>query len=702
MRLEREQVGWSAAQLPQALAAVARRYGLHTAETGADAAMGGAGPEWWIAHRAAQLGLEAVAVQAPYRRLHASLAGCAPAVIRIEDPGAPWFVVVLAGGRSTLSVLTPELSAARIRVEELQAALAGADEAVARAEVAPLLATVSSRRRARAGERLVRERLAAQGFPIGWMLRPAAGNTFRLWAREYGLWAPGAGLVAGHAAWAVLWLLSWWWLAQGALGGHLDPGRLAGWGLLLVSAFLARLGAVAASGLLSVRIGALLKRRLLEGALRLNAEEVRAFGIGQFLGRVSEGEALENAAISGGLLGLVSVLDLALAGFVLIAAGPAGVVLTGLMAIWTVATVALAVHYFLARRRWTETRLGLTSLLVESMVGHRTRLAQGFEPRERAREDIAVESYLRISQHADRAGAWLQTVVPRGWLLGAILGLAPALAAGGLSVTALALGLGGILLAYYAFHEFADGLERVMEGAAAWSWIRPFWEAASRPAALGQTRYATAAAAGRSASPRIEVRNLHFRHVARGGTVLEGVDLSVRDGDRVLLSGPSGGGKSTLASLLAGLRTAQSGLLLLDGLDLASLGDEAWRRRVLVVPQFHENHVLMGTLAFNLLLGRGWPPDAAALQEARQVCSALGLGPLLERMPGGLNQAVGETGWQLSHGERDRVYLARALLQRPDVLILDESLAALDPRTLREVFAAVTERAPTLLLIAHP
>lgn len=63
---------------------------------------------------------------------------------------------------------------------------------------------------------------------------------------------------------------------------------------------------------------------------------------------------------------------------------------------------------------------------------------------------------------------------------------------------------------------------------------------------------------------------------------------------------------------------------------------------------------------------------------------------------------MGETGWQLSHGERDRVYLARALLQRPDILILDESLSALDPLTMCEVFAAVTERAPTLLLIAHP
>jgi ATP-binding cassette subfamily B protein len=700
--LDRERIGWPVAGLPQALAAVARSYGLHASESDADTALDGALPESWIAHCAARLELEALPVQATYRRLRTSLARCAPALIRIDGPAAPCFVVVVAGGRHTLAALTPGLHTVRIRLEDVRAALAGTAEAAAQAELAPLLSGVAERRRERTGERLLRERLAEKRFTLGWMLRPAPGRGARPWAREYGLWAPGLGLLFGHAAAAVLWLLSWWWLAQGALSGHFDAGRLAGWSLLLASAFLARLGAFAASGVLSVRIGALLKRRLLEGALRLSSEEVRAFGVGQFLGRVMEGETLEQAAIAGGLVGLMSLIDLALAALVLVGAGSAGLVLVAFMAAWTAVGIGLAVRYFRARRLWTDARLGLTNALVESMEGHRTRLAQGFELRERTREDIAVEGYLRSSQSVDRASAKLQIVLPRGWLLGGILGLAPVIAAGGLSATALALGLGGVLLAYQAFREFAAGLERVMAGAAAWSWIRPFWEAAGRPAELGQTRYATAAAGANPGRPRIEVRNVHFGHVARAGTVFDGIDFSVRDGDRVLLGGASGGGKSTLASLLAGLRIPQSGMLLLDGLDRASLGEEAWRRRVLVVPQFHENHILMGTLAFNLLLGRGWPADAAALEEAQRACRALGLGPLLERMPGGLNQSIGDTGWQLSHGERDRVFLARALLQRPDILILDESLSALDPLTLREVFAAVSARARTLLLIAHP
>jgi ATP-binding cassette subfamily B protein len=200
----------------------------------------------------------------------------------------------------------------------------------------------------------------------------------------------------------------------------------------------------------------------------------------------------------------------------------------------------------------------------------------------------------------------------------------------------------------------------------------------------------------------VEAQDLTFRYQDRGEPVLRQCSFAIRPHDRILLEGHSGDGKSTLASLLIGMRTPQSGLLLLDGLDWQTLGVDGWRRRIVSAPQFHENHVLTETFAFNLLMGRGWPPKQKDMDEAEEICRELGLGDLLDRMPAGLLQMVGETGWQLSHGERSRLYIARALLQRASMIILDESFAALDPETLRRSLQCVLKRAPALMVIAHP
>ena len=123
---------------------------------------------------------------------------------------------------------------------------------------------------------------------------------------------------------------------------------------------------------------------------------------------------------------------------------------------------------------------------------------------------------------------------------------------------------------------------------------------------------------------------------------------------------------------------------------------------MVAAPQFHENHVLTETFAFNLLMGRQWPPSPEDLTEAEAVCRELGLGELLDRMPAGLFPMVGGSGGELSHGERSRLYIARALLQKADFIVLDESFAALDPENLQRALQCVLNRAPTLLVIAHP
>ena len=101
-------------------------------------------------------------------------------------------------------------------------------------------------------------------------------------------------------------------------------------------------------------------------------------------------------------------------------------------------------------------------------------------------------------------------------------------------------------------------------------------------------------------------------------------------------------------------------------------------------------------------MGRNWPASDEELRDAEELCVELGLGDLLQRMPSGMMQTIGETGWQLSHGERSRISLARALLQNAQLTILDESFAALDPETLKICLDCAFRRAQTLVVIAHP
>jgi ATP-binding cassette subfamily B protein len=203
-------------------------------------------------------------------------------------------------------------------------------------------------------------------------------------------------------------------------------------------------------------------------------------------------------------------------------------------------------------------------------------------------------------------------------------------------------------------------------------------------------------------APLIVLKDLVFRYPDRAEAAIKGCSLEIHRGDRVLWEGSSGGGKSTMGALLAGLVTPESGVLTLHGRPQASWGLAGWRARVGLVPQFHENHVFSATLAFNLLMGRRWPPRPEDLREAETVCAELDLGSLLARMPSGFEQQLGETGWQLSHGERSRIFMARSLLQELDVRVFDESFAALDPETLERVLSCVVRRAETLVVIAHP
>jgi ATP-binding cassette subfamily B protein len=260
-----------------------------------------------------------------------------------------------------------------------------------------------------------------------------------------------------------------------------------------------------------------------------------------------------------------------------------------------------------------------------------------------------------------------------------------------------------MLLAYRALKRLSAGAWQLAGAAVAWQRVAILFHSAAIPSALGavppnRDRKGVGALAPASL---VDARDLAFRYNDRTAPVLRGCTLQISAGDRLVLEGPSGGGKSTLVSILTGLREPNSGHLLMQGFDLHSLGPEAWREFIAAAPQFHENHVLAETFAFNLFMGRRGIIGPRDFAEAEAICAELGLGELLERMPAGLLQMVGETGWQLSHGERSRLYIARALLQNSQLIVLDESFAALDPENLQRAVECVVKRAKSLLVIAH-
>jgi ATP-binding cassette subfamily B protein len=150
--------------------------------------------------------------------------------------------------------------------------------------------------------------------------------------------------------------------------------------------------------------------------------------------------------------------------------------------------------------------------------------------------------------------------------------------------------------------------------------------------------------------------------------------------------------------LLTGELRPNGGSVIVDGVDRYSVSDEDWRGIVASSPQFYENYIFSNTFAFNLdphSLGN------SVSKPAYELCRELGLDELIEKMPSRELQMLGESGWQLSHGERSRIFMARSILQGARVLILDESFGALDPESLLTAMACVRRHARTLLVISH-
>ncbi|WP_120528253.1 ATP-binding cassette domain-containing protein [Corallococcus exercitus] len=705
-----EALSWPGRSLGQAIPALAQACGLtyRNAPLPSPVAQAGApASAWstWLEDAASWLGLELELVGTFYPEVEQMLAGAAPALIQLPGEGEPRFILLVGGTRRKVKLLTPELRRVHLPLQRLHEVLCQELERAREPVLQRMLSAtqVPEGRRARVRAALLRNQLRSRWVGGCWLLRYPPGASFWNQVKQRKLHLKLLTLVAAQAFSYGGWLLAWWLLGRGALSGRLDPGVILGWAALLVALVPLRMLMAWMAGRMSVEGGGLLKQRLLAGALWLEPEEIRSEGVGRTFSRVLEAEAVESLTMGGGVQAVLALLELVFAGAIL-AVGAGGGVHLALLLVALAAGALVGWRYARLRAQWTGLRLLLTHELSERMLGYRTRLMHETLEQWHHDEDQGLSQYLSVSRRMDGVQVLLGTL-PRVWMVLGLLGLLHTLVSAPASPEGLAVGIGGMLLARQALVRANLGLSRLIDAVLAWDKVGPLYRAAAR----GQEECAPGAlvapltdSAEKGPEKVVEARGLGFQYPGRTRPVLQGAELSLMRGERTLLEGPSGSGKSTLAALLSGVRIPTEGLLLSQGLDHATLGLRGWRRRIVLVPQFHENHVLTGAFAFNLLMGRSWPANAQDLREAESLCQELGLGDLLQRMPGGLQQVVGETGWRLSHGERSRLFIARALLQRPSMVILDESFAALDPITLKRCMECVVRRAPALMVIAHP
>ena len=195
----------------------------------------------------------------------------------------------------------------------------------------------------------------------------------------------------------------------------------------------------------------------------------------------------------------------------------------------------------------------------------------------------------------------------------------------------------------------------------------------------------------------VEMKNVHFTYDPEEGEVLHGIDLVLKEGSFTALVGPSGGGKSTVAKLIARFWDISEGSIKIGGTDIRDMKITSLADLVSFVTQ--DNFLFSCSIMENIRLGKPGATDEEVRQAARAACCE----EFILKLPDGYNTSAGEAGKRLSGGERQRIAIARMMLKNAPIIILDEATAFTDPENetrIQESIANLT-KGKTLLVIAH-
>jgi ABC-type multidrug transport system fused ATPase/permease subunit len=443
-----------------------------------------------------------------------------------------------------------------------------------------------------------------------------------------------------------------------------------------------------------------LRRDLYTAFQRLSTSWYDHRSSGDLLTRVSEDVMnMERMLIDGIEQGLIALLQLFGVGIILFRIDP-------LLAAWSLAPIpflaAGALYYTLtAHPRYRVQRKAssaMNSLLMDHLQGMRQIKTYGWL-------EEGANRFEKVAQEVRTASlgimkAWAFYSPSMAWFAAA--GTCLVLWVGGRSVLDGKMAVGELvafLLYVGMFYEPVSRLhslnQLIQAGRAAGERVFAILDAEPEPGHFSTHPLLTLPS--RKASAReVIFKNIHFSY-RTGREVLHGIDLQIPAGTSLALVGPTGAGKTTLATLVARFHDPTSGGVLLDGVPLPQISLKDLRHEVGVVTQ--EPFLFQATIRENLELGKPHATDVEIEKVLRAACAL----DFVQALADGWNSKVGERGVRLSAGERQRLSIARALLKDPPVLILDEATASVDTATEKQIQMALDHllAGRTSIVVAH-
>jgi ABC-type multidrug transport system fused ATPase/permease subunit len=391
--------------------------------------------------------------------------------------------------------------------------------------------------------------------------------------------------------------------------------------------------------------------------------------------------------------------------YTLVAACSSLVILFSLNARLTAVVVPLVPVFFFVRRRCRAGLKRSADLLLSSSAARMASLEQYLASITHLQllqgENYATARYARRASEVKRALIDRRKVEFKASFIPficLIAGVSGAIYYGGYLTIAKALSLGGFVAFFSYLVRLVDPLVSVIDTDTRVLWAKASIERILQVFNTTPTVRESCSAVTINSARRelVEIRDLSFGYHP-GRNLLKHINCTLQPGERIALTGASGCGKSTLAKLLLRLYDPSNGAVFISGIDVRDVALRSLRSISTLVPP---NPILFeGTILDNLLCGS----QSISFEECEEVIGALRLEKLITRLPKQWYEEVGSCGIGLSGGERQRLGIARAILRRPQILVLDECTAGLDVETERQVLSALDShlRGAITLLISH-